>query len=207
MASNTQFGSKDARSFWSTYLAECEPCQLPRLGGGLTGPKRPMSLRVNVEQKEKMQQVLASDEASFAALLRAAWGLLLRCYTGQDDVCFGYQEFGASYTVKEEPALSNTSPEGMPVARLILDGTMSLAKTLEKSRGEYVSALPYPSSVSSAIVRNSERQLFDTAVVLRSFSNTAASNTNTKLHGHFNAKLTEEVSLGVSTACSTAVLC
>lgn len=198
MASSTQFVPRDASSYWSTYLAESEPCQFPRLGSGLTGPKRPISLRVNVEQQQKLQQLSVSDETSLPSLLRTAWGLVLRCYSGQDDVSFGYQQSGTCNSANGEPAPSNNSPP-MLVARFILDETMSLAKALEKSRGEYVSGLLYQSSVPSNAIKNSERQLFDTAVVLRAFSNTAVSNNNTTFHRPLHVLLPDEVSIGAFT--------
>lgn len=157
-----------------------------------------MSIRVNTEKQQELQQLSVLDEASLPSLFRTAWGLLLRCYTGQDDVCFDYQESGAFNSANGEPAPSHTSPV-MLVARLILDDTMSLAKTLEKSRGEYKSTLLCQSSVASTAIQNSERQLFDTAVVLRAFSNSAVSNNNTTSHRPLNILFPEEVSIGAFT--------
>jgi hypothetical protein len=178
MASASQSNSSSS-SYWTTYLAESEPCQFPRLGAAVSGPKRHMSIRVPLEQQQKLQQLASSsssspllpsslNQAALPSLLRAAWGLLLRCYTGQDDVCFGYQELE---TAVSSPSLSNSQSSSpcMPVARFVLDESMSLAKILDQSKNDYVSALPY----WDLSPPQSHRQLFDTAVVLRDLSNTA----------------------------------
>ena len=68
----------------------------------------------------------------------------------------------------------------MSVARFTVDDMVSVADTLEKARGEYISGLPHQDSLRSGTAedsRSSQRQLFDTAVVLRRSSNTAASTT------------------------------
>jgi hypothetical protein len=177
MASASQLNFSSS-SYWTTYLAESEPCQFPRLGAAVSGPKRHMSIRVPLEQQQKLQQLASSasssslspsslNQAALPSLLRTAWGLLLRCYTGQDDVCFGYQELE---TTVSSSSLSNSQSSSpcMPVARFVLDESMSLAKILDQSKNDYVSALPH----WDLSPPQSHRQLFDTAVVLRDLSNT-----------------------------------
>lgn len=177
MGSSLKSPHTDASSYWASYLAESEPCQFPRLGTSVDGPKRPMSLRVNLEQLQKLQQLSVSDEAALPSLLRVAWGLLLRCYTGLDDVCFGYQGTGPGTAGNERPRISRPLNE-TPVARFTVDDMVSVGDTFEKAKGEYISGLPYQNSVPSSTTKDSwlsGRQLFDTAVVLRSFSNATAS--------------------------------
>lgn len=184
-----------ASSYWASYLAESKPCRFPRFGTGADGPKRPMSLRVNLEHLKKLQQLSESDDASLPSLLRVAWGLLLRCYTGLDDVCFGYQEIGRSPVGNERPEISGPS-NGMPVARFTVNEMLSVADTFEKAKGEYVSGLPFQISVPSGTTKDSclsERELFDTAVVFRSFSNTATSNNTIITSQTLNVVLSEKV--------------
>lgn len=184
----------DASSYWASYLAESEPCQFPRLGTSVDGPKRLMSLKVNLAYVHKLQQ-LSTDEASLPSLLRVAWGLLLWCYTGLNDVCFGYQETEPGTVGDERPRISGPL-NGMPVARFTVDDKVSVADIFEKAKGEYISGLPYQNSVPSGTIkdsRSSGRQLFDTAVVLRKFSNTAASNNTVLTSQPLNKVSPEEV--------------
>lgn len=194
MGSSSKAPSTDASTYWTSYLAESEPCQFPRLGTAVDGPKRPMSFRVDVEHVQLLRQRSMSDEAALPSLLHVAWGLLLRCYTGLDDVCFGYQEVGLNTAGNRQPTISGPLT-GMPAARFTVDDQISVADALEKARGEYISGLPYQDSLPSEKEDSgsSWRQLFDTAVVIRRSSNTAASNNNKIASQTLNVVLPKEV--------------
>ena len=58
--------------------------------------KRPLSVRVDLQNQDALQQLLESGDGgeSFSAIIKAAWSLCLRCYTGLDDVCFGFADVG-----------------------------------------------------------------------------------------------------------------
>lgn len=185
MVSSSKAPHTDDSNYWTSYLAESEPCQFPRLGTAMDGPKRPMSFRVDVDHVQLLQQLSLSDEAALPSLLHVAWGLLLRCYTGLDDVCFGYQEAGLGTAISGPLT-------GMPLTRFTVDDVVSVADALEKARGEYISGLHYQDSLPGTS-GSSRRQLFDTAVVIHRPSNTAAS-TNTIIASQLlNVALPKEV--------------
>ncbi len=170
-------------------------CQFPHLGTSRDGPKRPMSLRVNVECLQQLQQLCGSDVVALPSLLHVAWGLLLRCYTGLDHVCFGYQETGPGTLGQEYPRTSGL-PNEMRAVRFAVDDMMSVADTLEKAKGEYISGFPCLNSVLSGTTKDSqssERQLLDTAVVLRNLSNSAAPNSTGLTFQPLNMVSLEEV--------------
>jgi hypothetical protein len=200
MGSTLKSPPVDASSYWASYLAELESCQFPRLGASIHRPRRPMSLRVNLEHVQGLQKLSASDEAALPSLLRVAWGLLLRCYTGLDDVCFGYQETGTGAASNERPR-SSALANGMPAARVTVDDMVSVAKTLERVKGEYISGLPYLTSAPSSTAKDSrwsEHRPFDTAVVLRRFSNTTAPKNSVVTSQPLNEALSQEVCARVS---------
>ena len=200
MGSSLKAPQIDASNYWASYRAESEPCQFPRLGPSVDGPKRSMSLRVHSEHVQRLPQLSASDGAALPSLLRVAWSLLLRCYTGLDDVCFGYQETGLANVGDGNPRISKPL-NGMLVARLRVDDTVSVIDTLEKAKREYISGLPYQSSVPSGTTEDSPlsgRQLFDTAVVLRSSPNIAASNKTIVTSQPLNVVLPKEVCVSAS---------
>lgn len=170
MAPNSKESHPDNAAYWA--------CQFPRLGTGDGRSKRSMSLRVTLEHGQKLQQLSVSDEAALPSLLRVAWALLLRCYTGLDHVCFGYQETGPGTVGINGPPISGPL-NGMHVAHFTMDDMVSVADTLEKAKGECISGLPHQNLVPSGRTRDpgsSDSQLFDTAVVLRNFSDSAARN-------------------------------
>ena len=64
------------------------PCKLPLLDGDGKSSTELITTVVQLEQAEYLRQAYQQDLASLDAILCAAWGLLLRCYTGQKSVGF-----------------------------------------------------------------------------------------------------------------------
>lgn len=99
------------------YLGAAVPCQFTNLEGGTFGNNGGVSAYVELEHNEHLQSFLAGDTETMASVLKLAWGLVLRCYTGQDDVCFAYQELGDA-----KAALR------MLLARVAFDQAMTIQK-------------------------------------------------------------------------------
>ena len=102
------------------FAAGIVPCHFPLLDGDVTGKKRVWSVNVAVTKSQELHE-LGAKEAS--AVLRAAWGLVLGCYTGLEDVCFGCQN--THETVCGEPAF------GMSLMRLKLKEDTCLAQLVD----------------------------------------------------------------------------
>ncbi|KAL2183691.1 non-ribosomal peptide synthetase [Thermothelomyces heterothallicus CBS 203.75] len=148
-------------SDWEVYLKGAAPCRFPNFGrparDAAAGAARQLSsVRVEVEQAAKLFALSSSDPERFAAVLRTAWALFLRCYTGQDDVNFGFQ-------------LGGHDTHDPIVARFLLDGGEPIARTVDRTRAQLSGHLP---PVPSRFLRSSDpdRSIFDTAVVLWSFT-------------------------------------
>lgn len=92
MAGPSIIEKPDAREYWAGYLADARPSHFPRFDGDTHSPKRPLSIKVPLDHLPDGQKLSVEDGARWPVLLRAAWGLLLRCYAGSEDVCFGYLE-------------------------------------------------------------------------------------------------------------------
>ena len=71
--------------------AQAQTCHFPATGKQDSGPKRPLSARVELQYPELVQQLVVGDngDEALSAVVRAVWALLLRCYTGLDHVCYG----------------------------------------------------------------------------------------------------------------------
>ena len=67
---------------------EATPCKLPLLDGEKTTESRLLTTETELEYAESLGN---RDKASFNPLLCTAWGLLLRCFTGQDEISFHFQ--------------------------------------------------------------------------------------------------------------------
>lgn len=76
-----------------------QSCQFPKLGRGSGNhQKRPLSVRVELQRPELLQQLLAREtgKSLLVARVQAAWALVLRTYTGLDQVCFASGEVGGT---------------------------------------------------------------------------------------------------------------
>ncbi|KAL2157846.1 hypothetical protein VTH06DRAFT_4898 [Thermothelomyces fergusii] len=145
-------------SDWEAYLKGAAPCRFPNLGRrpAGTGGQQHHSVRVEVEQAAELFALASSDPEKFAAVLRTAWAVFLRCYTGQDDVSFGFQ-------------LGDHDARDPVIARFLLDDGEPVARTVDRTRAQLAGQLPpVPSGLLPS--SNPDRSISDTAVVLWGFT-------------------------------------
>jgi hypothetical protein len=110
----------------NAYLDGVVPCRFPLFGTERSSEKHPFTHALEIKQAKELQNLLAMDPAETPYLLRAIWALVVRCYTGQNDVCFAYKEMCDS----EELV-------GLSIVRLILDESVSVAQTIKQARFDY----------------------------------------------------------------------
>lgn len=185
----------DGAKHWNSHLAGLAPCMFPRFGAENTGPRRPMTIRIYLNHLRELQELSAKRGTALPGVLRAVWALVLRCYTGSEDVCFGYQETGTN-SATGKPGIGQRF-EHMPVGRLNLEDEASLADVVEKSEREYIESVPYlrdvpPASIES--VSPGENQLFNTVLMLRNYTNIGTTNRNASIPRPLNMVLPEDVS-------------
>lgn len=144
----------DSTIHWESHLADVAPCHFPRLGASAAGPKRPMTIKVTLDQTQDLKDLCGSNTTALPAVLRATWSLVLRCYTGSDDVCFGYQDA--------------TSTDVLPIVRLAFDDDTLISRLVESAQKEYESSLPFHGSVPTNAAGPVEQRLYNTIVSFRS---------------------------------------
>jgi aryl carrier-like protein len=77
-----------ARSYWEQYLADIEPCYFPPADGDRT-ERRLQQERTNIPLDATHVQALCERyKVTFATICQAAWALVLKYFTGSQDVCF-----------------------------------------------------------------------------------------------------------------------
>ena len=169
MAESSIKQENDARAYWTTYLADLGPCRFPHFDGEIDGPKRPLSTNVEVRHKQELQRLAAKDAETLPSILRTAWALVLRCYTGLEDVCFGYRETGTDSAVEIAQKLVERS-EGMSIVRMNFEEAIVLVKLLDEAKDDYVKGRRYqyyqPAEASNRPT-SVKQQLFNTAVLLQ----------------------------------------
>ena len=95
-------GSLEPRSaYWNKYLAKAECCLFPVLSDhGDETPTQIYNTDVVLPLSDHaLGSWLRAHGISGSNLFHVAWGLLLRTYTGSDDVCFGYSTSGRDVAI------------------------------------------------------------------------------------------------------------
>ncbi|KAJ5898281.1 hypothetical protein N7504_008569 [Penicillium tannophilum] len=109
--------------YWREYLADIEPCNFPAISQETANKGR--STRTLNKQTNQLHAFGRMAGVSVGIIFQIAWGLVLRCYTGNDDVCFGYW------------ASQTDDPSSIAIARLMLNNELNLNETLQKTKTEF----------------------------------------------------------------------
>ncbi|KAL2845894.1 hypothetical protein BJY01DRAFT_247501 [Aspergillus pseudoustus] len=122
-------------TYWTQYLGGITPCLFPSLdyrrqAGEQQAPEL-KSLTLEIEAATRLQQVCSTHGITISNIFQLAWGLTLRCYTGSDDICFGYLAAGRDIPLEE---LDDTVGPyvNMLICRIQLAGSQTLSQLLQK---------------------------------------------------------------------------
>ncbi|MCJ1282185.1 hypothetical protein MMC26_001508 [Xylographa opegraphella] len=170
-----------AIEYWNTYLEGVSPCCFPPLleGSGDELLRISKFMTIDLAKDFDLQGICRKYEVSLANLLQATWGLVLRAYTGLDNVNFGYLTSGRDIPL--EGADETLGPFiNLLVCRLDLDGKMP-TDIVKQMQNDYLNALPHQHASLADIKRGlgiSGNALFNTAM---SFQTVPASASDQKL--------------------------
>lgn len=152
----------------SSTRANVESCHFPRLGSGTDGPRRPLSVKVELEYFQELQRLFAKDYDTLTCVLCATWSLVLRCYTGLGDVCFGYEEISRLPINGNE--LAGRKSFGMSIVKLAIEDKASLGRLVEKAKDTGIRGNPQQ---HPDVFQYTDEQPFNTSVLFRRHSNLA----------------------------------
>ncbi|KAI1204509.1 uncharacterized protein F4807DRAFT_331715 [Annulohypoxylon truncatum] len=118
--------------FWREHLRGARPCQFPKLISQQPVPSKWETTSINLNVSSERLKTFAKDyKINVSTILQIAWGLLLRTYTGTNNVCFGFRVSGRDLPVEGlDHAVGSFSmvlpsrlaiPPGESIARLLLD--------------------------------------------------------------------------------------
>ncbi|KAL8344361.1 hypothetical protein RB601_004741 [Gaeumannomyces tritici] len=179
--------------FWMQRLKDVEPCTFPRLVL-ITNEQRfyeNSHFDLEIDAKTFMDFSRA-NQVTGDAVLRLAWGLVLRAFVGNDKVCFGYRATGRE-AVSGGSSMRNVVGcfGNTIVCNLTLSPFKSLSSMLKTVESEYVASLRHqyvsiPELHHILGVRGPER-FFNSCVSLTyepaGLDSRAATQTNFGLHG------------------------
>lgn len=113
----------------------CQPvtCKLMLLDGNAKASARLIEVEVEVRYTEKLQELYNQDKAHLEGVICTAWGLLLRCFNGQDEVSFRLKRneslHTADFTQKPLPAMQFLFHENDSLLTYIKQAETKLSST------------------------------------------------------------------------------
>ncbi|KAI1213253.1 acetyl-CoA synthetase-like protein [Annulohypoxylon truncatum] len=160
-------------SYWKSYLSGAQSCNFPSLwtGGLLAEPRLQEHCQVVefpfVRHKE-LSEFCARLETTISTALQAAWALLLRAYTGSDEVCFGYTCSGRDISIDGVELMCG--PLVNLVVRRVSLTNQTLRSMIETIQGDFANSLPFqevPFMRVQQLLGASESKLFNTIMTIQ----------------------------------------
>lgn len=167
----SQSNDEDVK-FWKRYLGGIHPCHLPRLNNQYTVPKRLSSTRMEFTRFAELQQLGENTGVTLANIMHTAWALVLRFYTGSDDVCFGYLSAG-----RDAPVSGIQDTVGafinMLCCRMKFGPSSTISEIFHKVQNDYLESLPFQRCSLARVQHElglSGKALYNTAISIQNHS-------------------------------------
>ncbi|KAL4898052.1 hypothetical protein BDV59DRAFT_198294 [Aspergillus ambiguus] len=157
-------------NFWRSKLAGMEPCIFPaRIDRGRHSPATTRafhSVEVDTSDLSRYRTFCREHGITLATLFRLAWALILQCFTGNSDVCFGYATAGRDLPLDGVDATVGPFINVL-ICRVQFAHDASLLDTIKNAQEEFVQSIQHQ-DVSLADLRHemkmADDKLFNTAV-------------------------------------------
>ena len=159
----------EALNYWKGFLAGVQPCHFPFLQSKeiSTAPEQKyQTINVDIGKAAALHRFCGDHGVTVANILKTAWSLVLRTYTGSDSVSFGYLASGRDVPV---PGIDDTI--GLFINMLVccvnVDKTTSVLDIIRKVQEDFLHSLPYQHCSLAEIqhaLKLSGQQLFNTSL-------------------------------------------
>ena len=151
--------------YWKSYLRGIEPCYFPSLNDGSKDERQLKALRQDLTLGLELQSFCTRNGLTPSNVLQLVWGLVLRAYTGLDDVCFGYLIAGRDLPVRGiQDAIGVFI--NMLTCRMNLGDGLQISQALKQVQNDFIDGMTHQ-HVSLADVQHelelSGTSLFNTA--------------------------------------------
>lgn len=133
--------------FWKNYLNEILPCHFPTTQQVSTQELTPLRELKNIKVPLNLapgvlSKFCSANNVTAANLVQAVWGLVLRAYTGLDDVCFGYLSSGRDVDVDGIDEVVGPLIN-MLVCRLDVSSTVNMVELVQQVQKNYLECLEH----------------------------------------------------------------
>ncbi|XDG05068.1 hypothetical protein ABKA04_004683 [Annulohypoxylon sp. FPYF3050] len=144
-----QLSPEQSIKYWSNYLLDAQPSFFPTSGDHL--PRQQLdtvNFRVNIEPTALLHACEQLD-ITVVNLCQMAWALVLRSYTGSDDVCFSFVSSGRQAPVKGVDRIVGAFVDTL-VCRVKMTGDSTVAQKLAQVKHDVLESLAHPAVLLAA---------------------------------------------------------
>ncbi|KAL2832125.1 hypothetical protein BDW59DRAFT_157587 [Aspergillus cavernicola] len=164
--------------YWTRHLSGVRPCHLP-VTRGQTGARELGSYMMKFNRFSELQRFCEDNSITLANLALAAWAMVLRGYTGSDDVCFGYPSTGRDLPV---PGIQDAVGIFINTlcCRVKFRGGQSFLDVSKSVQDDHIKGLSHQRSSLSQIqhaLGGHGKPLFNTCISIQNHSGSADENT------------------------------
>lgn len=161
-------------SYWKEYLHHVNPCYLPMISDQLdtTSPLRSIHLSLG-KLSTSMRKFCRSYSVTMPSVFHLAWSVVLRLYTGVEDVTYGYLVSG-----RDLPVAGIQSCVGpfinLMVSRTHLSAASTIASLAQMKQAEYATSLEHQACSLAQIQHAlglSDQPLFNTMISIQALDN------------------------------------
>lgn len=129
-------------AYWRRYLHHTEPCSFPSLLDGTVQERENRTCQLNIENLPGLNSFCVQNGATLSNVLQLVWSLVLRVYTGNENICFGYITSG-----RDVPVQGIQDAVGLFISMLVchleLGDDLEVNKALEKIQGDYSDSMEH----------------------------------------------------------------
>ena len=129
-------------TYWRRYLDNVEPCYFPALADGKRNERELRTLELGLIDASRLQSFCAQHSVTLSNVLQLVWSLVLRAYTGKENVCFGYLSSG-----RDVPLEGIHDAVGlfisMLVCRIDLSNHLRVSNALKQIQDDYAQSMAH----------------------------------------------------------------
>ena len=128
---------ENVNEYWGQYLHGATPSRFPKLSASSQGRLHSASRQIPFRSLQRFCEAHATTPFN---VIQVAWALVLRCYVGTEDVCFGYLASGRDIAL---PGIEDAVGLfiNMLVCRLRLDDSLPVMTLLEQNESNFVRSM------------------------------------------------------------------
>lgn len=160
--------------YWTRLLSGAQPCLFPTAQtplGSDAGNDQQLAVPVPNLRSSLLHAFCLKHNVTLFNLVQAAWALVLRRYTGMDDVCFGYVTAGRDLPIAQVEDIMGPFINTLVCrARIGSDDSQSVSGLVQAMQGQFLESAEHQTTSLGDIydaLQMRRSRLFNTAVMFR----------------------------------------